>query len=72
MQWLVGYLTDNHVRDEHFYLMTVYTGLRRGAGTQSNVRFVLSGKKGRTRVRLLSDGERVSVWLWWGGERVSV
>ena len=61
MQWMVGYLTDNHVKDSHFYLMTVYTGLRRGAGTRSNVGFILTGHKGNTGVRQLSDGERVSV-----------
>lgn len=57
---MVGYLVDNHVRDDRFYLMTVYTGLRRGAGTRSNVSFILMGDKGNSRVRMLSDGERVS------------
>ncbi|XP_070188678.1 polycystin-1-like protein 2 [Littorina saxatilis] len=57
-RWMVGYLTDNHVRDSHFYMMTVYTGMRSGAGTKSNVRFVFTGKNGQSRVRLLSDGER--------------
>ena len=59
-QWMVGYLIDNHVKDDHYYLMTVYTGLRRGAGTKSNVRFILMGDRQHSRVRLLSDGERVS------------
>ena len=57
---MVGYLNDNHVNDHHFYLMTVYTGMRRSAGTKSNVQFVLKGKNGTSRVRQLKDGERVS------------
>ena len=57
---MVGYLVDNHVKDDRFYLMTVYTGLRRGAGTRSNVSFILMGDKGNSRVRMLTDGERVS------------
>ena len=57
---MVGYLIDNHVKDDRYYLMTVYTGLRRGAGTKSNVRFILMGDRQHSRVRLLSDGERVS------------
>ena len=63
MQWMVGYLLDNYVGDDRFYLMTVYTGLRSGAGTQSNVSFILTGSKADTGVRQLSDGERVSVAL---------
>ena len=68
MQWMVGYLLDNYVGDDRFYLMTVYTGLRSGAGTQSNVSFILTGSKADTGVRQLSDGERVSVAL--GGSKV--
>ena len=63
VQWMVGYLLDNYVGDDRFYLMTVYTGLRSGAGTQSNVSFILTGSKADTGVRQLSDGERVSVAL---------
>jgi hypothetical protein len=60
---MVGYLRDNHVGDSHYYLMTVYTGLRRCAGTQSTVRFILTGKDGHSKVRLLSDGERVNTFF---------
>ena len=77
MQWMVGYLLDNYVGDDRFYLMTVYTGLRSGAGTRSNVSFILTGSKADTGVRQLTDGERVSVALVGvaarsDGERVSV
>ena len=49
------------MQEDHFYLMTVYTGMRRGAGTKSRVSFVLTGTKSRTRVRRLTDGVRVGM-----------
>ncbi|KAL8594137.1 hypothetical protein ACOMHN_047877 [Nucella lapillus] len=57
-RWLVGYLKDNLVDDGYFYLVTVHTGIRRGAGTLSNVKFILTGQLGDTGVRVLSDGKR--------------
>ncbi|XP_076445170.1 polycystin-1-like protein 2 [Babylonia areolata] len=57
-RWLVGYLRDNLVDDSYFYLVTVHTGIRRGAGTLSNVKFILTGQGGDTGVRVLSDGKR--------------
>ena len=69
VQWMVGYLLDNYVGDDRFYLMTVYTGLRSGAGTRSNVSFILTGRKADTGVRQLSDGERVSVAMNGGGSK---
>ena len=63
-QWMVGYLKDNLVDDGYFYLLTVHTGMRKAAGTLSNVKFILTGSNGDTGVRLLSDGKRVSYnWL---------
>ena len=59
-QWMVGYLKDNLVDDSYFYLLTVHTGMRKGAGTLSNVKFILTGANGDTGVRILSDGKRVS------------
>nr|KAG5713885.1 hypothetical protein BaRGS_024512 [Batillaria attramentaria] len=57
-RWLVGYLKDNLVDDSYFYLLTVHTGLRRGAGTRSNVKFIITGERGDSGVRALSDGKR--------------
>ncbi|XP_052262319.1 polycystic kidney disease protein 1-like 2 isoform X2 [Dreissena polymorpha] len=50
----VSPLIDN-ANSACFYELTVYTGLRLGAGTQSNVSFVLAGNHGNTGVRLLGD-----------------
>lgn len=38
--------------------MTVYTGLRRRAGTTSNIYFVLRGSEDDSEIRFLSNGER--------------
>ncbi|KAK7003184.1 polycystic kidney disease protein 1-like 2 [Biomphalaria glabrata] len=55
-QWGVFPLVDNYCDDTYFYLITVHTGLRRSAGTKSNVYFCLSGQDHDTGVRKLSDG----------------
>ena len=52
-------MVDNHPENGYYYKVTVYTGLRRNAGTKSNVCFILSGDFGDTGVRILSDGKRV-------------
>ncbi|XP_055955095.1 polycystic kidney disease protein 1-like 2 [Patella vulgata] len=57
-RWRVGYLRDNLVDDKYFYLITVYTGLRKNAGTQSGIHFVLAGEYGDTGARSLYDGKR--------------
>ncbi|XP_070186772.1 polycystin-1-like protein 2 [Littorina saxatilis] len=57
-RWLVGYLKDNLVDDSYFYLLTVHTGMRKEAGTLSNVKFIIMGEEGDTGVRILSDGKR--------------
>lgn len=47
---------DHDVKDNYFYLLTVQTGMRRGAGTKSNVNFVLVGNEEDSGIRILSDG----------------
>ena len=52
------FLCDNKETDGYFYMVAVHTGLRPGAGTKSNVCFILAGEANDSGVRLLSDGER--------------
>ncbi|XP_055877066.1 polycystin family receptor for egg jelly-like isoform X1 [Biomphalaria glabrata] len=56
LQWGVFPLVDNCSNNTYFYLITVHTGLRRSAGTKSNVYFCLSGQDHDTGIRKLSDG----------------
>ena len=56
-QWGVLELADNYPEEKYYYLITVYTGMRRGAGTTSSVSFVLGGAT-NTGIRRLSDGYR--------------
>ncbi|XP_055877063.1 polycystin family receptor for egg jelly-like [Biomphalaria glabrata] len=56
LQWGVFPLVDNYCHDTYFYLITVHTGLRRSAGTKSNVYFCLSGQDNESGIRKLSDG----------------
>jgi polycystin 1L2 len=51
-------LKDTDGGDAYFYLMSVHTGMRKGAGTLSNVNFVVSGDEADTGIRSLSDGIR--------------
>ncbi|KAJ8317996.1 hypothetical protein KUTeg_003087 [Tegillarca granosa] len=46
---------DTDSSDTYFYLMTIYTGLRKGSGTRSNINFVLAGEDTDTGVRYLND-----------------
>ena len=63
LQWNTYFLCDSDSSDEYFYLITVHTGLRKGAGTKSLVNFVLTGEDEDSGVRILSDGIReVSVY----------
>ena len=57
-QWGVTPLIDNFVDDTYYYLITVYTGMRRGAGTKSRIGFIVCGEDGDTGIRELSDGVR--------------
>ena len=60
-QWSYSLLIDNDIADSHFYLIRVYTGLRSGAGTDSNIGFVLVGEKIDTGVRRLNDESGVVI-----------
>ncbi|CAL8108414.1 unnamed protein product [Calicophoron daubneyi] len=51
-------LAENSPKDEYLYEIIVSTGRRRGAGTDSNVCFVLSGEYGETDPKVLRDPER--------------
>ena len=48
---------DLNAESTYFYEMIVYTGTRKDAGTDSNVKFVLSGEKGETDIRCLSNND---------------
>ena len=54
-------LLDNILTDTYFYEMTVFTGMRRGAGTRSNISFVLAGDDRDTGVRRLQDEHKSKV-----------
>ena len=61
-QWSVLPLVGNQPHYRNFYKITVFTGLRRWAGTKSNVYFILSGEVADTDVRELKDTrDRVNV-----------
>ncbi|XP_076075847.1 polycystin-1-like protein 2 [Mytilus galloprovincialis] len=54
-------LVDNFVDDTYYYLVTVYTGMKRGAGTKSRIGFIVHGKDEDTGIRELSDGLRSEI-----------
>ncbi|XP_055877058.1 uncharacterized protein LOC106077240 isoform X2 [Biomphalaria glabrata] len=51
-------LADNDLRDKYFYEIMVSTGMRRNAGTDSQVCFILSGEDDETDVRAFTDSKR--------------
>ncbi|XP_012939225.2 sperm receptor for egg jelly [Aplysia californica] len=51
-------LADNDPKDKYFYEVLVCTGMRRNAGTNSQVCFILSGEDDETDVRAFSDSKR--------------
>ena len=55
-KWKVKELLDNKEKDKYIYLVTIITGLRKDAGTQSKVGFSVTGEKHETGERLLCDG----------------
>ncbi|VDI23340.1 Hypothetical predicted protein, partial [Mytilus galloprovincialis] len=61
VRWGVTPLIDNFVDDTYYYLVTVYTGMRRGAGTKSRIGFIVCGEDGDTGIRELSDGVRSEI-----------
>jgi hypothetical protein len=46
------------ISDRDYYIIKVYTGMRRGAGTTSRIAFVLTGENSDTGPRELFDGFR--------------
>ena len=54
-QWGVTGLSDNLPGHKYHFKMSVYTGLRKDAGTKSNICFTLAGDYEETPVRVLSD-----------------
>ncbi|OWF39368.1 Polycystic kidney disease protein 1-like 2 [Mizuhopecten yessoensis] len=56
--WKTTFLCDIDSTDQHFYLMTVHTAMRRGAGTESNVSFVVGSDDKDSGVKILSNGDK--------------
>ena len=57
-------LCDNIAGENYYYQISVYTGMRKGSGTKSNVNIVLSGDNADTGVRSLQDyNNRVSIFI---------
>nr|XP_002732126.1 PREDICTED: polycystic kidney disease protein 1-like 2-like [Saccoglossus kowalevskii] len=54
----VAPLLDNEPNDKYLYEVVVFTGRRKGGGTDSKVGFILSGDNDETDVRMLSDEQR--------------
>ena len=50
-------MNDNFSLDRHLYMLTVYTGLSRQAGTTSNVMFMVIDINGQTHIRRLEGGK---------------
>ncbi|XP_070577710.1 polycystin-1-like protein 2 [Ptychodera flava] len=57
-KWGVTPLPDNRLGHAYLYQITVYTGMKSGAGTKSRVFIILRGKRGETHVRRLKDTKR--------------
>lgn len=55
-QWGVTSLIDNKTHHKVFYKISVFTGMRQGAGTKSKICFILSGEGGDTGIRIAEDG----------------
>lgn len=51
-------LPDNILHDKYYYQIIVFTGLRKDAGTNSKVHFVISGDNEETGVRTFEDPRR--------------
>ncbi|XP_076075594.1 uncharacterized protein LOC143046351 [Mytilus galloprovincialis] len=69
-RWALSYLSDNGPYDDYLYILTVFTGLHRNAGTKSRIGFmIIDGKPKKSHfyepdVRLLDDEtHRVSVYM---------
>ena len=51
-------LPDNDPADQYRYEITIWTGIRRGAGTKSKVSLILYGEDADSEPRLLEDKKR--------------
>lgn len=49
------FLSDHTTSHVYFYLISVHTGLRRDAGTKSNVQFIVTGDLCDSGIRVLKD-----------------
>ncbi|KAK7111719.1 hypothetical protein V1264_011307 [Littorina saxatilis] len=58
VKWGAMPLEDNLPTDNYHYQLSVYTGVRKNAGTDSRIRFIMSGDESDTGVRRLFDGTR--------------
>ncbi|XP_013384714.1 uncharacterized protein LOC106154780 [Lingula anatina] len=56
--WAYAPLSDNKKSDTYYYRISVLTGLRSSRHLSANVYFILHGELGKTRPRVLSDGQR--------------
>lgn len=56
-QWVPQFLCDNGENDVYYYMITVYTGMRRGSATMSNVNFIIVGEEEDSGIRLLSGSD---------------
>nr|XP_034336032.1 polycystic kidney disease protein 1-like 2 [Crassostrea gigas] len=54
-KWKVTFLSDHRPAHVYFYLISVHTGLRRDAGTKSNVQFIVTGELCDSGIRVLDD-----------------
>uniref|UniRef100_A0A8W8NH22 PLAT domain-containing protein n=1 Tax=Magallana gigas TaxID=29159 RepID=A0A8W8NH22_MAGGI len=54
-QGAVTFLSDHTTSHVYFYLISVHTGLRRDAGTKSNVQFIVTGDLCDSGIRVLND-----------------
>ncbi|CAG5132504.1 unnamed protein product, partial [Candidula unifasciata] len=55
IKWGALPLEDNLPTDSYHYLVTVQTGIKKGSGTDSRIRFIVSGEDGDSGVRKLID-----------------
>ncbi|ELT87232.1 hypothetical protein CAPTEDRAFT_84236, partial [Capitella teleta] len=58
IKWGAAPLEDNLPTDTYHYQVSVYTKVKKKAGTKSKISFILSGDESDTGVRRLYDGKR--------------
>ncbi|XP_078613154.1 polycystin-1-like [Branchiostoma floridae x Branchiostoma japonicum] len=57
-KWSVSQLSDNRLIDNHFYEITVQTGIGKTSGTKSEVFFTLYGENESTRTRTMKAKDK--------------